>query len=949
MRQFALLMCVLLATTATWGQTPATSAQAIEQALTQKQSMRQQSEVKNLGWRNVGPTIMSGRVVDLAVNPQDPTEFYVGYASGGVWYTKNNGTSFDPVLDSSMTQNVGALAVDWGNNVIWVGTGEVNASRSSYAGIGLLKSEDHGKSWQNMGLVDGHHISRILLDPENPDHLIVGVVGHLYSENEMRGVYKTTDGGKSWKNTLNVGPDTGVIEMAAQPEDPSVIYAAAWQKDRKAWHFEGSGDKSGVYKSSDSGATWQLLTTEQSGFPTGAGVGRIGLAVYDQNTVYAIVDNQAHRPSESSQRQGLQAQAFESMSKMDFAQLADNDLEDFLRKNGFQKEYTAASVKSMVAEGAISPAALKDYLYDSNAQLFDTPVIGAEVYRSDDGGKTWAKTHEGYLDNLYYSYGYYFGKIHVRPQDANTIYIYGVPLLRSDDGGKSFKSLDAPNMHGDHHALWINPKRPDHLINGNDGGLNISYDNGAHWIKCNTPAVGQFYAVTADHLSPYNVYGGLQDNGVWRGSSKTVESVRWHQSGQYPYTMIMGGDGMQVAVDNRDHNVVFTGYQFGNYYRLDLAADKQTYIQPKHSLGERPYRFNWQTPILLSSHNQDILYLGSQKLHRSFDQGDTWTALSGDLTKGSKQGNVAYGTLTSISESPFDFNTLVTGSDDGVISLTRDSGVSWQNIGQSLPQDLWVSRVVASEHQASRIYVTLNGYRWDDFSPYVYVSEDFGQSWTALSDGLPLGAVNVIREDPTQPDLLYLGTDDGIYVSFDRGGHWALFDGGLPKVACHDLVVQEQAGELVAGTHGRSIYIADISPLQQYAAQGKKGANELLVIKPGTVRHSNRWGRSYSNWSAPRMPEFGLEFFSPMQGQAKISLKGSGKKAIWEKTIAVTKGYNHWSYDLTLEADQLNAFKKATGQDLKARDQAQIFLPKGAYTFEVSIGEQMRSVPLNIE
>ena len=946
MKQFSLLFCALLGLNTILAQTPATSAQDIQTALIQKQTLKAQSSVKNLAWRNVGPTIMSGRVVDLAVNPDDPTEFYVAYASGGVWYTKNNGTSFDPVLDNSMTQNVGALAVDWNNKIIWVGTGEVNASRSSYAGIGLLKSKDHGKTWQSMGLVDGHHISRILLDPENQDHVIVGVTGHLYSENPMRGVYKSTDGGMSWKQTLFVGSDTGVIEMASEPGAPSVIYAATWQKDRKAWHFVGSGSKSGIYKSTDSGDTWQLVTTAESGFPTGQGVGRIGLAVYDQNTVYAIVDNQDHRPSSAAERQGLDASDFEQMSTSEFAKLSDQELESFLRNNAFQEDYTATSVKTMVAKGQITPLALKDYLFDSNAQLFDTPVIGAEVYRSNDGGKTWAKTHTGYLDNLYYSYGYYFGKIHVRPQDADTIYIYGVPLLRSDDGGQSFVSLDAPNMHGDHHALWINPNRPDHLINGNDGGLNISYDNGAHWIKCNTPAVGQFYAVAVDHQAPYNVYGGLQDNGVWKGSSKTVESVRWHQSGQYPYTMIMGGDGMQVAIDQRDHNVVFTGYQFGNYYRLNLATDKQTYIQPKHSLGERPYRFNWQTPILLSSHNQDILYLGSQKLHRSFNQGDTWTAISGDLTKGPKQGNVSYGTLTTISESPFDFNTLVVGSDDGLVSLTRDSGVTWKSISAELPQDLWVTRVVASAHEASRIYATLNGYRWDDFTPYVYVSEDYGQSWRSLSDGLPLGAVNVIREDPTHAGLLYLGTDDGIYVSMDRGDSWGLFDGGLPKVACHDLVVQETASELVAGTHGRSIYIADLNPIQQYVAQGAQG---LFVLTPKSVRFSNRWGKSYSDWSAPRMPDFSLEFFSPKQGQATISLKGSGKQAIWEKSVQVAQGYNHWPYDLTLNPDQLKAFKKATGQVVAYKEGAPLFLPKGTYTLEVSAGGQIRSVLLNIE
>ena len=397
-----------------------TTPEVLKKSFNERHELIDASLVKNLEFRNIGPSIMSGRVVDLAVNPDDPIEFYVGYASGGVWYTNNNGTSFTPVLDSSLTQNVGALAVDWSSHTIWVGTGEINASRSSYAGIGLLKSEDRGDTWQNMGLLDGHHISRILIHPENPNQVVVGVLGHLYSPNQMRGVFKTTDGGQTWSQSLFVGPETGVVEMVVDPNDADIIYAAAWEKDRKAWHFKGSGTQSGIYQSTDAGSSWTLMTSQGSGFPAGSGVGRIGLAVYDSNTIYAIVDNQDHQVGNNQDKgQGLEANEFKVMDAKTFVALDDQKLNDFLSANGFQKEYTAQEVKRMVRSQEIQPADLAKYLSDANTQLFDTPVIGAEVYRSDDSGKTWAKTHKGYLDGVYYSYGYYFGKIHVTPNDPN--------------------------------------------------------------------------------------------------------------------------------------------------------------------------------------------------------------------------------------------------------------------------------------------------------------------------------------------------------------------------------------------------------------------------------------------------------------------------------------------------------------------------------------------------
>ena len=513
----------------------------------------------------------------------------------------------------------------------------------------------------------------------------------------------------------------------------------------------------------------------------------------------------------------------------------------------------------MVRTGSVKPVDLAKYLEDANSLLFDTPVVGAEVYRSNDGGKSWTKMNEDYIDDLFYSYGYYFAQIQVNPKNKDHIYISGVPILKSKDGGKTFISISAENVHADHHALWINPNNPNHLINGNDGGVNITYDDGENWIKANQPSVGQFYAIQVDNETPYNVYGGLQDNGVWVGAHNAPEDKSWHQEGQYPWKSIMGGDGMQIQVDNRDHNIVYTGFQFGNYFRINRETGEQAYIQPKHELGETPYRFNWQTPILLSSHNQDILYLGGNKLMRSMNQGKDFTAISGDLTNGGKKGNVAYGTLTTIDESEFQFGLLYTGSDDGLVHVSNNAGGNWRNISKTLPQDLWVSRVEASSHKKERVYVTLNGYRFDDFGAYVYMSNDYGTTWEDISSNLPASPINVIVEDPENEDVLYLGTDNGAYVSFNNGEKWEAFSEGLPNVAVHDIKIQTEAKDLLLGTHGRSIYKTNIEPLQSFDSNKD---NTLIVYEIEDIRKSSRWGSSWSSWLDAYEPSLPITFYN---------------------------------------------------------------------------------------
>ncbi len=930
-----------------FAQQPASQWNDVDNGIFQKKQLKQSSLVKNLPFRTVGPSIMSGRVTSLSVNPDNPVEFYVSYASGGVWHTINNGTSFTPILDNSPTQNVGCITVDWKNNVIWVGTGEVNSSRSSYAGIGILRSDDNGKTWKNMGLKDSHHISNIIINPKNTNEIVVGVVGHLYSTNSERGVYRSEDGGKTWSKTLFVNDQSGIIEIVSDPNNFDLMYASSWDKDRKAWNFRGSGSGSGIYKSVDGGRSWTHVSAAGSGFPTGDGVGRIGIAIYDENTVYAIHDNQFRREGDKkdSKEDGLTKEDFKGMTTSKFLEIEDSKLKKFLQSNRFPKKYSVDVVKKMMRDGNAQPADLAKYLEDANTLLFDTPVIGAEVYKSTDGGASWEKTHDGYLDNIYYSYGYYFGKIHVSPHDKNAIYIYGVPILKSKDGGKTFLSIDAENVHADHHALWINPKLEGHMINGNDGGVNITYDDGENWIKNNSPEVGQFYTVNIDFEEPYNVYGGLQDNGVWVGPNDHKENKRWLQNGKYPYDFIMGGDGMQVQIDNRNSNIVYTGFQFGNYYRLDRGDDSNTYIQPKHELGESPYRFNWQTPILLSTHNQDILYLGGNKLMRSMNKGDDWEAISDDLTQGGKEGNVAYGTLTSISESSFQFGLIYTGSDDGLVYVTKNAGGSWTKISDNFPKDLWVSRVIASEHQKERVYVTLNGYRWDNFNPYVYVSENYGTTWKEISSNLPTSSVNVIKEDPKNESILYLGTDNGVYVTFDRGQQWELFSKGLPNVAFHDLVVHPKANDLVLGTHGRSIYIADISLLQKLNG---KSMNDLVVNELNTVTHSNRWGSSFSQWSESFEPKVSVQYYTPNGGSATLEVRTGDGVVIQQVDLVAEKGFNIYDYDLSVsERGKKSLAKKDI--ELKAADNGKYYLPKGEYSISIRNGDLHKSVDLKLE
>ncbi|RYD97285.1 MAG: glycosyl hydrolase, partial [Sphingobacteriales bacterium] len=667
------LLCVSFFTKAQTAPTPAAERW---KGLERKAALRRASVLDSVRFRNIGPTVMSGRITDIDVNPADPTEFYVAYASGGVWYSRNNGQSFLPVFDSLETMTIGDIAVNWRTGSIWVGTGEVNSSRSSYAGIGVYRSTDKGRSWRYLGLPESQHIGKIQLHPTDDNTAWVAAMGHLYSNNRERGVYKTTDGGATWRQTLFVDDKTGVVDIDLNPQNPAELYATAWQRIRHAWDFEPAGPGSGLYKSTDGGEHWSRISTEGSGLPTGKVVGRMGVAVYPKNpsTVYLVVDNQT--PSKDTtlgDTTRYYLRSFKGISLEDFGRLDERKLDTFLKRNGLIKRYTAKQVKELVQAGKLPPNALYDYLYVNTG--FESAPVGAEVYRSDDAGRSWTKTNDKPMPRLYSTYGYYFGKIWVAPDDERKVFLVGVSLQMSVDGGHTFRPIEKANVHSDHHVVWIDPKRNEHIFNANDGGLNITYDNGDHWFSANTPAVGQFYSVTTDNAKPYNVYGGLQDNGVWYGPSNHREGPGWLSEGDYPYKHISGGDGMQVQVDPRDNVTTYAGSQFGYYNRFDRRnPDASKLITPQHTLGQKPYRFNWQTPILLSRHNPDIVYFGGNKLFRSFNRADTFLVVSDDLTKGDGGGNVPFGTITSIAESPLRYALLYAGTDDGRLHVSRDGG-----------------------------------------------------------------------------------------------------------------------------------------------------------------------------------------------------------------------------------------------------------------------------------
>lgn len=907
--------------------TPSSVAE-MEASIEQRAELRANSIFRDYPMRSVGPVVMSGRVTDLAVHPDNPRIFYVGFGSGGVFKTTNSGNTMEPIFDhQDGALGVGDMELSKANpDILWVGTGENNSSRSTYAGTGVYKSMDAGQTWTFTGLRGSQHIGRIVSHPTDENTVWVASLGALYSSNSVRGVYKTTNGGETWDRTLFINDSTGVVDLVIHPTNPDILWASSWEKDRKSWNFKESGEGSGIYKSTDGGENWTKIT---NGLPEGAHVGRIGLDISQSNpnVLYASVDNQFETKTEAEESEGLTSADFLEMNKRNFLRLDNKELNSFLRGNRFPTEYTSASVKADVQADKYEPRALADYLGDANAALFDTEIKGLEVYRSNDGGDSWELVNSYPLEGVVFTYGYYFGEIRVDPNDPETIYTWGVPLLKSTDGGKTWEQkADNQPVHVDHHAMWINPDDSEHILLGNDGGLYESHDGGENFIHHNVVAAGQFYTVNVDMEEPYNIYGGLQDNGTFMGPSTSTGNRN------QPWIRIGGGDGMHVVPHPENSNIVYTGLQYGNYVRRDLEKGETARITPVHDLGEPRYRYNWNTPVNMSSHNPEIIYFGSQKLNRSFNEGKDWKAISPDLTNDLPNGDVPYSTLTTIAESPLSFDVIWAGSDDGNIHVTTDAGNSWSNVSGNLPQRLWVSEIHASKYNKGTAYVSLNGYRWDNFETHLYKTTDYGQNWTSIKGNLPDEVANVIVQDPVNPSILYAGLDFGSYVSFDDGNEWHYLV-NMPNVASYDMIIHPRDLELVVATHGRSMWVMDVKPLHQIADRLGEG---ITAIKTDPIRSSNRWGNQRAPWDDVFMPEAEFIYFlggEGMKQNVEIEVKDEDGAIVSRLETQGSHGFNTFKWNLV------------TGEDEEGFE----FLQKGTYTLSFKTGRTSHEVKFEIE
>jgi photosystem II stability/assembly factor-like uncharacterized protein len=892
--------------------------------------MAGESIFKNLQWRSLGPTFMGGRISSIKGVPGKSSLIYVAAGSGNLWKTENNGTTWEPIFDHESAFSIGDIAVAGSNpDILWIGSGEELTARSSFAGTGVFKSIDAGRTWQNMGLNDTQHIGRIIIDYENPDIVYVAAIGHNYSFNEERGLFKTNDGGKTWKKVLYVSDKAGCVDVIMDPSDSRILYAATWERDRKPWINVQSGEGSGIYKTTDAGATWKKL---MNGLPIGKHMGKIGLAVCASNPeiVYALLDNHAPRmepPNNEDEASVLTIDRLEKLTKDEFLSLDKRKLDDFLESMGVPAEYTAEAILSKARKGEVTAESLANYLLElwpDRKQFMD--VIGGEVYRSRDKGETWTKMNEYHLESFFNNYGYAFCDIRVSPDNENEIFILGVRLLRSINGGKTFTQIGKKGVHADHHELWIDPRNPDRLLNGNDGGLNFSYDRGETWQRIDNLPIGEFYTISVDLKTPYNIYGGLQDTGVVYGPSNDI----LEQGVEDPWRRISGGDGMFAFVDPADSDTVYYGLQFGRLFRKKLSGTDPNDITPKAKIGEPALRYNWMTPFIISPHNPLTLYYGANRLFKSLNKGDKWFCLSPDLSTNpgpEKQGDIPYGTITTISESALKPGLIYIGTDDGNVQLTHNDGVTWTGISKGLPKK-WVSRVVASQYDESIVFVSMTGYREDDFNKYLYMSTDFGETWESIAGNLPAEPINVIREDPNNKNILFVGTDLGAYVSLDRGKNWHSLNHSLPTAAVHDLIVHPRENELIIGTHGRSVYKLDVEYIQQYTNIEELHENYLFRIKPATLPRS----RGYKGeWAQERLREGFIYYYlrSPTEN-VKIIIRDHSGKLIKNLIGTKEKGINVSIWDLTFEGG------REIGKSFASSGE---YVEPGSYRVEISAGE----------
>jgi photosystem II stability/assembly factor-like uncharacterized protein len=794
--------------------------------------------------RNIGPANMGGRIVDVAVVEDNPATMYVAAATGGVWKTTDGGNSWAPVFDGQTTLCIGAVAVAPSNpDVVWVGTGEGNARNSVAWGDGVFRSVDGGKTWQHLGLKETRHIGRIAVHPKNPDVAYVAALGRFWGPNKERGLYKTTDGGKTWNLCKFLDDETGFVDVALAADDPETVYACAYRVRRDA--FAGgnpqvqTGDKAGLYVSRDGGKTWDRMA---GGLPQRP-CGRCGVSVSRKSpdVVYAVV----------------------------------------------QTDKTNVTVRGQDAKAGGDP---------------DT----GGVFRSEDRGKTWTK-----LNDLC-PRPFYYGQIRVDPSDDNRVYVLGINFHLSNDGGKTFTTAGGRGgAHPDHHALWIDPKDSKHLVLGNDGGLYFSKDRAQTWEAVRNLPIGQFYGIAVDMRTPYRVYGGLQDNGSWGGPSATQNSVGVTNR---DWGRIGGGDGFQCAVDPTDPDTVYWESQYGNLNRSNLRGlapgAMSRGIRPRPPQGAPAYRFNWDSPLLISPHDPKTIYYGGNHVFRSLDRGDRWEPLSPDLTRGQPGPNAYNGhTLTTLAESPRKAGLLWAASDDGKVHVSRDCGKSWADLSDKvpgLPPERWVNRIECSAFDDDTAYLAIDRHRQEDLKAHLFRTTDFGATWQPLGEGLPAGAVvHVVRESSKNRDLLFAGTENGLFVSLDGGKGWSRMTNGLPPaVPVYDLVIHPRDRELVVGTHGRSIYVVDVGPLEELTAEARSRAAYLCQPRPATPFWPKEVEKPANKTYVAPNPAYGAALYYHLakaaEGPAKVTIKGPDGKTVASLTGPKEAGLHGVLWDMKL-------------------------------------------------
>jgi photosystem II stability/assembly factor-like uncharacterized protein len=931
-------------------------------------------------FRSIGPSSMGGRIDDVAVAESDPNIIYLGYAVGGVFKSENNGTTFEPVFDEYTTASIGDIAIHPTNaNIVYVGTGEANNRQTSSFGDGIYKTTDGGKTFQHIGLKETQTIGRIVIDPRNPDTVYVAVPGHLYGPNKERGIYKTTDGGKSWTLIKFIDEDTGFTDVALDPSNPGIIYAASYQRRRMGCCFNGGGPGSALWKSTDAGKSWTKLTG--NGLPPGT-YGRIALDVSrsNPNVLYAQIEaaNVGQPQTTAANDPGAETEPTPPGAAAVPGAPASTAQSGAVAQPaaGRAGGQPGAQPGAQAAEGARGGGRGGAFNWCNNAGpgrggagRGDQPVTPPPLdptrgglFRSENKGATW--THVSNCN----ARPMYFSQVRVDPTDDKTVYVMGLPIYKSLDGGKSFASLDeaggyrAPG-HVDQHAMWIDPKNPRHLIIGNDGGVNVSWDQGRTWDFVNTMATSLVYWVSADMRRPYYVYIGLQDNGSWGGPSATRSANGILNSDWFG---VGGGDGFQTAVDPTDYNIVYTESQNGNTNRYDLRSGRVQSIRPRASalgrggrgqqpagggagpaalqnggnvLNARPddqYRFNWNTPFQLSPHNPSVIWLGGNRLFKSYNRGDTWQA-SEDLTRridrntiaimavpgnqsmlSKNDGVTAYSTIIALDESPVMPGVVWVGTDDGNVQVSRDGGNTFAEVGKNMPglpstHLYWISRIDASHFDPAAAYVSVDGHRSNDLKPYLFVTRDYGQTWQSIAGNLPaFGFIQVVREDPRNRDLLFVGTEFGLYASLDGGKSWQKFMNNLPTARVDDILIHPRDNDLILGTHARGVWIADdITPLQQLTPDVASQDAVLFDMRPAVAWLNDRQRgqqtggqRTFAGENPPRGAAVSYYLKAAATGDVRLTIADGTGRVIRTLDGPKNAGINRVMWNLTAAPPQ---------------------------------------------